>query len=335
MYSVSAATDRALLSDYVVGHVNGNFFQTPEVSKVYGLTKGYEPLSLIVTDENGTICGSLLSVIQTEDIPILSKYTSRAVITGGPLVNAENSYEIAKELIKTYDCTIGTKALYTEIRNLWEQTNTHTVLEENGYSPSPHLNILVDLTKGEQTVFNSISKTKRRNIIGSIENGAEIVDSKNLDEIREFYNLLKDLYSHTIKKPLPEWSFFSSAFNVLHPKRMLKYFLIKFNGEVIGGIMCPIFKGTIYEWYICGSREHRNQHPSELATWAPIQWGVRNNLSRFDFLGAGKPDQHYGVRSFKEGFGGMTTHPGRLKRIHSPLAFNLSKLAFNLSRTFT
>ena len=50
---------------------------------------------------------------------------------------------------------------------------------------------------------------------------------------------------------------------------------------------------------------NKNSFASELATWEPIKWGTSNGLSSFDFMGAGKPGQKYGVRNFKRGFGGI------------------------------
>jgi lipid II:glycine glycyltransferase (peptidoglycan interpeptide bridge formation enzyme) len=115
-------------------------------------------------------------------------------------------------------------------------------------------------------------------------------------------------------------------------KQIGKYFLIKYNNDIIGGIMCPITAGkVIYEWYVVGlDSKYDGVYPSVLATWAPIDYALKNRLHYFDFMGAGKPEADYGVREFKAKFGGKMVNYGRFERINNRLLYQFGKFGIGL-----
>ena len=45
--------------------------------------------------------------------------------------------------------------------------------------------------------------------------------------------------------------------------------------------------------------------------WISIDYACKNGIEKFDFMGAGSPDEDYGVRDFKAKFGGSLVEPGR------------------------
>jgi lipid II:glycine glycyltransferase (peptidoglycan interpeptide bridge formation enzyme) len=118
----------------------------------------------------------------------------------------------------------------------------------------------------------------------------------------------------------------------LVPNGLGKFLLIRHEGKIIGGIVCPIFPGkAIYEWYIAGmDKEYKDQYPSILSTWAAIAEGQKMELKHFDFLGAGKPDADYGVRDFKAKFGGELIQYGRYEKIHQPFLMKIGILGLKL-----
>jgi lipid II:glycine glycyltransferase (peptidoglycan interpeptide bridge formation enzyme) len=98
--------------------------------------------------------------------------------------------------------------------------------------------------------------------------------------------------------------------------------------------MCPILEGrAIYELYICGlDDEYKEQYPSVMATWAAMEYATQNNIPIFDFMGAGKPDERYGVREFKARFGGELVEYGRFIKINQPVLYKLGKFGLKLSQ---
>ena len=98
--------------------------------------------------------------------------------------------------------------------------------------------------------------------------------------------------------------------------------------------MCPILEGkTVYEFYICGlDDEYKEQYPSAMATWAAIEYAYQNNIIVLDFMGAGKPDEQYGVREFKARFGGELVEYGRFIKINNHFLYKLGKFGLKLKR---
>jgi len=139
---------------------------------------------------------------------------------------------------------------------------------------------------------------------------------------------LLELYKSKVKKPIPSFDFFQKFFENSY---LGKYLLIEYQGKIIGGIMTPVYKDTIYEWYVCGlDNEFKDQSPSVMATWAAIEYGINNGLKCFDFMGAGKPNEDYGVREFKSKFGGKEVRYGRYVRINNKLMYNIGELGLKL-----
>ena len=106
-----------------------------------------------------------------------------------------------------------------------------------------------------------------------------------------------------------------------------KLFLLKYNNKIIGGTVCPILDNKIiYEWFACGiDGEYKNIYASTFATWAPMKFAVENQIPLYDMMGAGKPNEAYGVRDFKSKFGGELLEHGRFLYVSNPLFYYLGK----------
>ena len=72
--------------------------------------------------------------------------------------------------------------------------------------------------------------------------------------------------------------------------------------------------------------------PTELLTWHVFAWSARNGYRLYDFGGAGKPDEEYGVRDFKAKFGGELVSYGRNVCVHAPVLLQASRLGYSLAR---
>ena len=322
--------DQQKWSNFVYGHPNGNIFQTPEMYDVYMNTKNYEPILLAVLSEDNEILGILLAVLQKEYPGILGNLTARSIIYGGPIIK-NNEIEILKIILKEYDKIIRRKAIYSQFRNLWELSNMIQIFDSYGYKYEPWFNYIIDLSIGKDKLFSNLSASKRLQIRKSIKNGLKITENVTSEDFNIFYKTLSDFYNTFVKKPLPPIDFFQSINKFLSKKGLSKYFLIKHNEKVVGGILCLIIPNrSIYEFYVYGLKEFKNIYPSVLATWAPIAWGSENNLKYFDFMGAGSPKQNYGVREFKSKFGGKLVNYGRYEKIHKPFLMELGKFGLKL-----
>jgi lipid II:glycine glycyltransferase (peptidoglycan interpeptide bridge formation enzyme) len=66
--------------------------------------------------------------------------------------------------------------------------------------------------------------------------------------------------------------------------------------------------------------------------WHILEWGAGHGYRLYDFGGAGKPGEAYGVRDFKAKFGGELVCYGRNVCEHAPQLLKFSKLGYSLYR---
>jgi lipid II:glycine glycyltransferase (peptidoglycan interpeptide bridge formation enzyme) len=222
------------------------------------------------------------------------------------------------------------KAIYIEFRNLFDCSEFHSLFTSFGFQFSEHLNFII-LLDNENSVKKRIRGNKLREIKKSLKAGAEIVESKDESEISDFYKLLSELYKTKVKTPLPCLDYFLnfSKYNIG------VFLLIKFQNKIIGGLMVGVYNEVIYELYACGEdKKYQDIYPSVLANWAGLEYGLNNGLKYFDFLGAGKPNEDYGVREFKARFGGELMNYGRYKLILKKPLYALGELGVRLMKKY-
>ena len=327
VYKIAFGVDKQKWADFVCCHPDGNIFQTPEMYDLYGYTRHYEPVFLAVINQKAEILGILLAVIQKEYSGVLGKFTARSIIHGGPLIKDDDP-DVLAFLLKKYGKIVKKKAIYSQLRNFRDWGELKEIFQKNRCEYLEHLNFIVDC-RNSGNIKEAVSKSKLRQIKKSKKEGARIIEPQTLKQVRDFYELLERLYKVKIKKPLPDWSFFEIFYL---SKNVGRYFLIEYKSKIIGGIMCPIFnKKAIYEWFVCGlDGRYKGIYPSILATWAVIDYANANDIDVFDFMGAGKPDQSYGVRDFKSKFGGELVNYGRFEKIHRPVLMQIGKFGFKL-----
>ena len=83
--------------------------------------------------------------------------------------------------------------------------------------------------------------------------------------------------------------------------------------------------------YYCGLREyHPKIFPTHLAIVATIDFGLKNNLQKVDLMGAGKPNEEYGVRKYKSEFGGDLVEQGRFIKVYNPFLFQIGKIGLKI-----
>jgi len=253
-------------------------------------------------------------------------------------------------------------SIFIQFRNFFDLSEYQEVFEKHGFSFWERLNFLVKLDSME-AVWSRMSVNRRRQIKTGLmlDTGhrlqatshklhdktcnlkpvacslkPEICNLKpasNTEEVKQFYEILYSLYKTRVKKPLPAWSFFESFYKMtLENPGSGVILLVIDNDKIIGGILCPISPGkTIYEWYVCGlDEQYKELSPSTLSTWAAMDYGLKNNIPQFDFMGVGLPNKPYGVREFKRRFGGELVNYGRYSRINNKLLYFIAEVGYNL-----
>jgi len=317
--------DYSSWKSFVYNHPNGNIFQTPEMYEVYSKTKNYEPI-LVTIDDKNILYGLVLGVIQKEKY--FKNFTSRSVIIGGPLVK-DNDPIVLNDLLIKYNAVIKKKAIYSQIRNIFDTSSQREVFHINGYAYDDHLDIIHDLTKSEEAQWLKISRDKKKCIKNANRNLLVINITDEIKNINEIYFILKNVYNR-IKLPLPDISFFENAIEILKKERNINIFGAYLNDQLIGVRIVLCYKNLIYDWYAGSDNKYLKYRPNDILPWEVMKWGSQNGYEIFDFGGAGKPNVPYGVRDYKLRFGGFLVNYGRYEAIHQTMKMSFAKTAFKL-----
>ena len=306
------------------------WFQTKDAYEFYAANPNeIKPFAVGVNEDNN-LKGLVVGYITNEKNSLKQFFTRRAIIIGGPLLAEDISNEALsmlltslKNLPSLQGGAGGRLPIYIETRNFHDYSKWKSVFESNGFKYQPHLNIQVTCDAA-----HTMSEQRIRQVKKALKNGAEIVEASSEQEIRDWYQILSQLYREKVRTPLFSEEFFLEFYR----NGVGKYLLVKHQGKVIGGMMCPILKGkAIYEWFVCGlDEEYREQYPSVMATYAAIEYAKQNSLPLFDFMGAGKPDIPYGVRDFKMEFGGELVEHGRFLCVRKPLLYWIGELGVKI-----
>jgi serine/alanine adding enzyme len=310
---------------FILNHTHGNYFQSYLAYELFLSVENYRPI-LFVSHQDDIIKGVLLGVLIRENCGIKGFFSRRCIVWGGPIVYNEDK-NVLTELLQKLNEYASNKSIYIEFRNMFNLSGVHDIFHTMGYSFDSHLNFIINI-RSLDYAWKNLSESKKRQINKSHKYGASIVQAETLDQIEKFYAILQILYNDKVRKPLPGFDYFAEFYK---SNKYGIYLLVKYNDKIIGGIMCPIFRDTIYELYICGlDGVYKNIYPSVMATWAAVEYAAKNGLKYFDFLGAGKPNENYGVREFKSKFGGYLVNYGRFLKVNDKLLYNIGKVGMKV-----
>lgn len=296
----------------------GSFFQSPEAYSFFSGCDGMTSEAYGV-EQDGQLQGVMVVTLYSEG-GWHRRFTSRAIVNGGPLLDDNISHEALLSLLSFVVGSLRKRCIYLETRNFNDYSRWRSTFLEAGFSYEPHFNFHITT---DDKVDSRMDKGRRRKIRRARENGATVTQDNSA--IAAFHALLSDLYQTKIHKPLSPLAFFEEL--VKQPFTHL--FVVKDPaGNVIGGQLCVELSGKVlYSWFCCGlDSQYHDLYPSIMANYAAIRYAADNGFSRLDMMGAGSPgDGGYGVRDFKAQFGGALVEHGRFLHVFNHIVYFLGK----------
>lgn len=357
--------DRAEWSKLVASSATGTWFQTPEAYDFFAsMLDLFKPFVVAISNEAPlseaqhsinpslqTLRAVCVGYVTVEKNPIKQFFTRRAIILGGPALAddaTESEVITLLEAVKNVASLqlppegrrataqnpslqggtgVGSRPIYIETRNFNDYSRWKGAFKKEGFEYQPHLNFHVDTSSVEVGEAN-IGKSRKRDIRTTIREGVTIIEKPTEVQVMEYYSILDDLYKTRVKTPL----FPEAFFQVLAKHPDARFLLTELNGKIIGGTVCVAQVGKcLYEWFACGEDGvYPHVFPSCYATYAGIRYAAEHNMPRFDMMGAGKPDEAYGVRDFKAKFGGKEVEHGRYLCVTKPLLYNMGVIGVKL-----
>lgn len=319
--------DRVKWNALVQSSATGTWFQTPEAFDFFALQPElFKPFAFGIENDD-VLSGVCVGYVTVEKSPIKQILTRRAIIVGGPVLANDCGEEDVVALISAVRAQLKSRAIYVETRNFNDYSRWKEAFTSAGFDYVPHLNFHVD-TSSVEVVEANLGKSRKRDIRTTIREGVTIVEHPTEQQVVEYYGILKNLYETKVKTPLFPLSFFIK----LNNQKDARLLLTELNGKIIGGTVCVALEGKcLYEWFACGEDGvYPHIFPSCYATYAGIKYAAEHNLPRFDMMGAGKPNEAYGVRDFKAKFGGSEVEYGRFLCVTKLLLYRIGVLGVKL-----
>lgn len=319
--------DRSVWETWVMNHPEATVFHLPGMYESYLRTTNWEPVLLLALDDAGRMKGVLLAVIQEEPGFIRRRLTCRSVIFGGAV--ADDNL-IVRALLKEYMKEIRGRAIYTQVRNFTAPgQELKEVYRDAGFEYEEHLNIRVDLSLPEAEFWKGIKQNRKAGINKAKKQGFVFRVTTDDSVIDNFHKLLGSTYSKT-GLPYPDISFFRALSVHLHGE--LKWFILEKDSKP--GIILAAFvsKSTLWIYYpgIDQSHSFLQLRPVDLFYWEVMRWGMANGVAVLDWMGAGRPDKEYGVRYFKQQYGGELILSGRFQSVHKPLLMHIGRAGVSI-----
>ncbi|MEX0984119.1 MAG: GNAT family N-acetyltransferase [Actinomycetota bacterium] len=307
-------------------------FHTPEMFEVFSRTDGHRPE--VWAAVRGDDVHALFTPVRISLRSGAARYlTTRAVAYAGALhTPGPDGTAALVAVLSAYERGLSRSVLFTEIRHLTDATDVQGVLGAHGYAFEEHVNYLVDIAKPVQDVLGAIGRRTRKQIRQGLRRSdvtVEFADSRR--DVAICYDVLSRTYAHA-RVPVPDRSLFEATFDVLHPAGMALFVLARVDGEPAAVSVELPWGQTLYGWYGGVDRGFAKRTPGELLMWRVLEWGAENGYRTYDFGGAGKPGEEYGVRDFKAKFGGELVGFGRNTRVHAPLRLALAKAGYRAAR---
>ena len=334
--NVVRTLDERMWRLFVHNHPKGNIFHSPEMFHVFNKSKDFHPTLWCVTADDGEILALLLPVHITMFGEAFNSILSRLVVYGSVLCKPGIEGEQAlNKLLKDYTASMSNKALFTEFRNLSDVSYLQPVLLSNGFEYEEHLNFHINLDRSLSDIMQNIGGRTRKKIRQGLRQGkVTIQEISKKSQLQECYSLIMKSYNRA-RIPVADRSLFEAAFDVLYKKGMVKFLLAQVNNISVASSVELIYKDIIYGWYSGIDRKYSRYNPNENLMWYVLSFGMRNGYKVYDFGGAGKPNEQYGVRDFKAKFGGDLVCFGRNTLVHCPNLLPLSKLGYRIYRRLT
>ncbi len=320
--------NNAKWSDFVFRHPHGNIFQTPEMYFALTETDLWKPFILCAIDDAGSIEGVLSAVIQKEYKGFGGFVSSRSITWGGPIVRNDDPIN-ASHILEEYEKKISSRCIYSQFRNIFDISFFRSSYIAKGYQYQDHLDIHIDLTRSETTLWDGLHSSRRNDIRKAKKEGVIVELRSDADSLKESHTILIEVYKRA-HLPLPGFDLFSSMIRQNGERFNLLNFVAVYQKKIIGCMLVLAYKNTLYDFYAGSLTEFYKKFPNDLIPWEIFLWGKENGYDLFDFGGAGKPGIPYGVRDYKSKFGGEIVNFGRYEKIHFPFLYRFAKTGFKI-----
>lgn len=151
------------VDDFVKNHPNGSIFQSFILFNIYNLSTSHEPVMLVSINDDELINGVLLGVVAAEGSGIKKFFSRRSIVFFGPLA-FKNDDKVLSSLLTNYNKLVRAKAIFTQIRNGRDWSDSLNLFSSLGYQFEDHLDIIHCLRGSEDELWKKMDYSKGKDI---------------------------------------------------------------------------------------------------------------------------------------------------------------------------
>jgi lipid II:glycine glycyltransferase (peptidoglycan interpeptide bridge formation enzyme) len=200
-------------------------------------------------------------------------------------------------------------------------------------SIQPVRTIIVDLSRDEKGILESMKQKTRYNVRLALKRGIVVHPSADLER---FYALLQA----TAKRDrfgVHNLEYYQRVYDLFHPRGECELFQADYNKEPIAGIMVFLHGRRAWYFYGASAEKYREYMPTYLLQWEAMRWARAQGCCEYDLWGVPDAEEDFleanftfredglwGVYRFKRGFGGeLRRSVGPWDKVYNLFLFTL------------
>jgi peptidoglycan pentaglycine glycine transferase (the first glycine) len=158
----------------------------------------------------------------------------------------------------------------------------------------------IDLTKSdtEEGLFNLLDRDTRRCIRKAAREGVTIEAAVSEAELQEFFAIFRE-FSVNKRFMSRAYEYQKTLWDTFIVDGMGRLFLAKYEGKIIGGLICIMFGGKCLAMHMGTPYKYQKLQTYYAYVWESIRWAKEKGCTWYSFRGVGTtPTQEYFKRKF-------------------------------------
>lgn len=214
----------------------------------------------------------------------------------GPLVSSPEALEDVLVCLDEWFATV--KADYIDV--YFPREVNPGAVRRHGYVVESRYTYLLDLTGGEEEVFNKkLKRVCRKAVRKATKSSIQIIEAALEDHIDRYYEMARITYSRTSQSPPLSKEFLLCMERALLAKNHCRTLWAKYEDRLVACCIFGYYRDTVYSIDAVADREYTTLAPNNLLHWELIRWAIAQGMAVYDMVGANTPP----IARFKATFG--------------------------------
>lgn len=253
----------------------------------------------------------------------------------GPIINALKIQDLNSLFAEIKKIAKEEKSFLIRVDPPWVLGNENRLIEvgfrkgENEIQPK--CSFVVDITKSEEELLNSMKQKTRYNIGLAQRKEVKVRISSEVADIEAFWQLVKQTSERDSFHPHPK-EHYKKMFEIFSPNGTIKLFLAEYDGKIIAANMVSFFGQVCTYLHGASANMYRETMAPYLLQWEAIIEAKKLGFKYYDFGGVNGQtffnEKWKGITRFKSGFDSNIKpreHIGVFELVLNPVVYSVYK----------